>query len=423
MSKTSWAWRTVLAGATALTCLGAARATEPARETSYAVPGGIVVKPASSQERPEDRGLYAHTNILLFFKDAKREPGMMPSPGRETPASLACVYGFVTPTAGCNPTTATTVATGGSKIVAIVDAFDYPTAMNDLSVYSAQFGLPAPSASNFEVVYAGGKQPPQDSTGGWEEEEALDIEMAHAMAPAAKVILVEAQSNSTKDLLAAEKVAAGLTAAAGGGEVSNSWGQAEFTGEKKYEKSFVAANTVFFASTGDSAGTIFPSVLQNVVGAGGTSINRNGSHDFLNQTTWTAGGGGSSSGIKIPAYQKPVKTVVGTTRGVPDFSFDANPATGPAIYDTTPYNGAVLNWTSVGGTSVSSPALAASINAAGSFAASTVAELTTVYKDYTNTADWTDITKGSCGNNGGASAQTGYDFCTGVGVPNGYAGK
>jgi hypothetical protein len=186
---------------------------------------------------------------------------------------------------------------------------------------------------------------------------------------------------------------------------------------------FAALNTVFFASTGDSAGTEFPSVLQNVVGAGGTTISRNSKHDFTGQTTWAAGGGGSSSGIKIPTYQKPVAAVVGKKRGVPDISFDADPSSGVAIYDTTPYNGATLNWYSVGGTSVASPALAASVNAAGSFAASTKAELATVYNGYTNTANWTDITVGSCGNNGGTSAMAGYDFCTGIGVPNGYGGK
>jgi len=424
MSKISWAWRAGLAGATALTCLGAAAAAEAPHETSYAVAGGIVVKPASSQARPEDRGLYAHTNIQLFFKDGVRAPSSTPPVGKETPASLACVYGFVAPTAGCSPTVVTTLPTGGSKAVYLVDAYDDPTAANDLGVYSAQFGLPAITGSNFQVVYAGGSKPPQDSTGGWELEESLDIEMAHAMAPNATVVLVEAQSNSTKDLLAAEKVAATMAAAGGGGEISNSWGESEFTGEGKYEKDFVSANTVFFASTGDSAGTIFPSVLQNVVGAGGTSINRNFStHDFVSQTTWTSGGGGSSSGIKIPKYQKPVKAVVGTMRGVPDFSFDANPSTGVVIYDTTPYNGTVENWTVVGGTSVASPALAASVNAAGSFAASTKAELTLVYKGYTNASNWTDITSGNCGNNGGATALVGYDFCTGIGVPNGYGGK
>jgi subtilase family serine protease len=307
----------------------------------------------------------------------------------------------------------------------VVDAYDYPTATNDLSVFSNQFGLPAVNANNFEVVYATGTKPGQDSSGGWELEEGLDIEMAHALAPGAKVILMEAASDSNSDLLYADTVAAALAASAGGGEVSNSWGEGEFNGETSYESTFTGSNVVFFASTGDSPGVEFPSVLQNVVGAGGTSINRNGGN-FVSQSTWPDGGGGTSKYVTIPSYQSAVakiKKVVGKYRGVPDFSFDANPNTGVVMYDTTPYEGQVLDWLVVGGTSVASPSLAATVNSAGSFAASTVAELTTVYNGYANTANWTDIVLGTCGNNGGTKAKKGYDFCTGIGVPNGYGGK
>jgi hypothetical protein len=125
--------------------------------------------------------------------------------------------------------------------------------------------------------------------------------------------------------------------------------------------------------------------------------NRN---NYTDPTAWSDGGGGKSSQITIPSYQsaeKKVKKVVGKTRGVPDFTWDANPNSGVAIYDSTPYEGETLDWLTVGGTSVSSPSLAATINAAGSFAASTVAELTSVYAGYTNTANWTDVTSGSCG--------------------------
>jgi subtilase family serine protease len=414
------------AGMTALSTTALLAAAPGAHETMYSTNGGIVVVPASSQALPGDAGVRAHTNIRLFFPHGVRGRATAPAVGYETPASLACVYAFVTPVKGCNPTSVTTLATGGSKLVLIVDAYDDPTAASDLTVYSKQFGLPAVTSANFEVVYAAGTKPPVDSTGGWEFEESLDVQMAHALAPNAKVVLVEAASSSTSDLLAAVTVAANMAVAAGGGEVSNSWGEGEFSGEDSYESTFAAANTVFFASTGDSHGTLFPSVLQNVIGAGGTSINRNPSHVFTDQTSWVDGGGGISSQIAIPSYQaaeKKVAKVVGKKRGVPDFSFDANPNTGVVIYDTTPYEGETLDWAVVGGTSVASPALAASINAAGSFAASTVAELTTIYGDYTTKADWTDITSGNCSNKGNIQAKKGYDLCTGIGVPNGYAGK
>src|SRR6185369_14750530 len=198
-----------------------------------------------------------------------------PAPGfvAETPASLGCVYFLAsTRVAGCNPTTASLNPSGGSRVIAIVDAFDDPHAATDLAIFSSQFGLPA---ANFTKVFAGGVKPPQDPTGGWELEASLDIEWAHAMAPSARIILVEAASNSLSNLLAAETVAANLVAAAGGGEVSNSWGGGEFSSEASLDNRFVKSGVVFFASTGDSPGTEWPGVSPNVVAAGGTTISRN----------------------------------------------------------------------------------------------------------------------------------------------------
>ena len=379
--------------------------------------------PESSAHSDADLGVRAHTNIQLFFPKGIRAQASEPSGKYETPASLACIYGLTPLVTGCNPGTLTTVATGGSKAIGIVDAYDYPTATSDLSVFSTQFGLPPITGSNFQIVFGSGKKPKQDSTGGWELEEALDIEMAHALAPNAKIFLVEAKSASFKDLLAAEAVAASMVAAAGGGEVSNSWSGGEFAGEKKFEKSFQVPGVVYLASAGDSSGIGVPAALNDVIAVGGTSINRDSKFNFTTQSTWTSSGGGSSAYIVTPKFQKPVAKLVGAFRGTPDISLVANPSTGVWEYDTTAYHGKVYDWLVIGGTSVSSPALSGILNNAGSFAASTAAELTTVYKGFTNTANWTDITLGTCGNNGGASAVAGWDFCTGVGVPQGLAGK
>ena len=190
-----------------------------------------VVVPPSSVADPADAGKRAHTNYryLALPLDAAPpalygvNPTVPPGPGNfETPASLACIYGLVAKTLACNPRKVTANVVGGSKAIAIVDAFDNPTVLADLKFYAAQFGLPAITSSNFQVVFANGTRPPRDD--GWGLEIALDVEMAHALAPKAKMILVEAASNSFADLLFAEKKAAALVAAAGGGEVSNSWG-------------------------------------------------------------------------------------------------------------------------------------------------------------------------------------------------------
>ncbi len=412
-------------GMTALSAWGgAAWAAAQPDEKIISVPTGTIVIPSSSIPRAEDMGIRAHTNIERFVPTGMRQPASIPSGKYETPASLACVYGLTTFVTGCNPETLKTVATTGSKVVVIVDAFDYPTAMNDLSTYSAQFGLPPITADNFQVVYASGKQPAQDTTGGWEVEEALDIEMAHAMAPNAKIVLVEAVSNSFAHLFGAEVVAGKIAAAAGGGEVSNSWSGGEKPTERKIGAAdFHANNVVYLASAGDSHGIGIPAALKDVIAVGGTSILRDGSGNFLSQKAWIDTGGGSTEYIMRPGFQKPVAAIVGTFRGTPDISLVADPQTGVWLYDTTPVNGRVLDWAVYGGTSVSSPALAGILNSAGSFAKSTDAELKTVYGGFTNQANWTDITTGTCGNNGGSSAVAGWDFCTGVGVPQGLAGK
>ncbi len=385
---------------------------------------GTIIVPASSVVRPEDLGVRAHTNIRIFIPDGHADAkNSAPSGKYETPASLACLYGVTKFVKGCNPETLTTVATGGSKAIALVDAFDYPTAANDLAAFSAQFGLPPINNSNFQVVYASGKKPKQDKSGGWELEEGLDIEMAHALAPNAVIYLVEAVSNSSKNLLAAEAVAASLVAAAGGGEVSNSWAGGEYAHEKASEKDFAVNSVVYFASAGDSPGVGWPSVLDNVVAVGGTDVNRKANGDFISQTAWSDTGGGSSEYLKRPHYQDKIKNIVGSVRGVPDIALVADPETGVWMYDTTPYNGEVLDWLVVGGTSVASPASAALVNNAAHFFGSGTLELDQIYAAKAKAKAFTDIVSGDCGSGGKYKAVKGWDFCTGVGTSLGTADK
>lgn len=381
--------------------------------------GGKVFTPDSSIERPSDFGKRAHTNIHVFLPTKpmrNAQPLGPPFSGFafETPASLACVYHLATVVAGCNPNTVTKNPTGGAKMIAIVDAFDAPNAASDLAAFSTQFGL---AAANFQTVYASGSRPPYDA--GWELEESLDVQWAHAMAPNAKIVLVEAASNSFANLMVAESVASKMVNAAGGGEVSNSWGGSEFSGETALDSHFVKANVVFFASSGDSPGTIWPGTSPNVVSAGGTTVRRNPfTALFLSEYPWDSAGGGVSSVEARPSYQSGISTIVGNARGVPDLSFDSNPITGVWVLDTDSGG-----WFIVGGTSVASPSLAGIVNSAGSFETSTNAELTTIYGNLGVTTVFHDITTGYCGPYAGYSGVTGWDFCTGVGVDKGKLGK
>jgi kumamolisin len=391
---------------------------------------GTLVTPASTVPQAGAAGITAHTNVHIFVPTGMTAiPSAGPAVGPpvpgyffETPESIACVYNLVVAAAGCNPNTVSAVPTGGSKVVAIVDAFNAPNALADLTTFSKQFGLPAPTAATFEVVYAlaNGTQtttaPPYNQ--GWEVEESLDIEWAHAMAPNAKIILVEAASNSIADLMGAEDLASKLVAAAGGGEVSNSWGSGEFTTEASLDTHFSTQHVVYFASTGDSPGTSWPSVSVNVVAIGGTSISRNPqTGTFVGEAAWWDAGGGPSAYIPRPPWQNAVSGIINwvsgnigaNIRGVPDVSAVANPRTGVWVYDKN-----AGGWIVVGGTSVASPVIGAITNNAGHFRLTTAAELTEVY---TNHAMFRDITQGVCGPYTGYWAMTGWDLCTGVGSP------
>jgi len=419
-----------------------------AQEPSLAHKGRVVI-PDSAIERPEDVGVRAHTPYQIFvladrekfgaqpngyaLPEAVAAPNTPPFPGYgfETPASIACLYHLVTPVTGCNPNSFKTNPTGGSKAIGIVDAFDYPTAMADLNAFSKQFGLPAVTSTTFKVIFAGGTggcagtDPGNDP--GWEGEQALDIEWAHAMAPKAKIFLVEAASSSFADLLVAEDCASKQVAAAGGGEISNSWGGSEFSTETTLDSHFKTSKIVYFASTGDSAGTEWPSVSTSVVAVGGTTTSRVNSGttfgNFIGEAAWEDGGGGLSTYEPRPSYQSSLPKA--THRLVPDVSSDANPNTGVWVYDNNPTNGCC--WYVFGGTSVASPSWAGIVNAAGHFAASSTAELTTIYAAYASAtnypADYNDITYGLCGFYDGNIAVSKWDPCTGIGSPKGYVGK
>jgi len=389
------------------------------------VTGGRIVVPESSVERPVDRGIRAHTNVELFYPTDGLPMTAPNTPGGyfETPASLACVYKQVAVVTGCSPTVVTAVSNHGSRAIAIVDAYDNPNAASDLAAYSAEFGLPTPTKAKFEVVYAtpGGSTrtstpPPQDPTGGWELEESLDVAMAHAMAPRAKIYLVEANSSGSGDMLPAVILASNLVAAAGGGEVTMSWGFGDFAGEDGFDGYFQTANVVYFSSAGDSAGLNYPSTSPYVVSAGGTTIDRNPTTGaFVAESAWPNTGGGATPNEPRPSYQDDIEGLVGANRGTPDMAFVADGRTGVWIYDTFPVNGTAGTWYIASGTSVASPGLAGLVNAADSFAVSTNAELTTVYADLGVNRDFHDITNGDCGPYAGYLALKGWDFCTGVG--------
>ncbi len=365
-----------------------------------------VFVPDSSIERPGDIGLRSHTNHLIMIYRA----GGLGVGGGMSPAQLRAIYGLP--------------STGGHDVIAIVDAFDFPAAQADFNVFSSHYGLPTETSTNrlsatnkvFQVVYQGGRKPQANT--GWSQEEALDIEWAHAMAPNAKIVLVEAQSNSFTNLYASVDQAAAI---AGVTQVSMSWGGSEFSGESIYDSHFNIGSTqkpgpVFFASSGDTGGkTIYPSTSQYVVAAGGTSVATNSSGAFVSESGWSGGGGGNSPYEIKPSWQSGIG---GSGRSVPDIASDANPNTGVSVYG--PVNNARSGWLIFGGTSVSAPCLAGMVNLSGKAYNNTTALLQTIYANYHASASsyFRDITSG----NNGFPCLPGWDFVTGVGSPLGTAG-
>jgi len=375
--------------------------------------GNDVLVPDSSKENPGDVRIRAHTNHVVKVRGAAKITG----PTGETPQSIRPVYKLL--------------STGGAGVIAIVDAFDYATAASDFDVFSRQFGLPLSSdrvcnGANpcFQKVYASGTKPKANC--GWAQEAALDIQWAHAMAPSAQIVLVEAASNSFSDLFYAVDVATSIVqggANNGGiaaGQVSMSWGGSEFSSEINEDSHFTGNGVVYFAASGDTGGkTIYPGTSPNVVSAGGTTINRNSSGKFLSETAWSGSGGGPSKYEPRPPYQDAIVGIVGSKRGTPDYSFDANPSSGASVYDSTACQG-MSGWMVFGGTSVSSPSLAGIVNLANHLYSSTDSELSTIYSYLGDTTAFRDIISGTAGS---YSAKGGWDFVTGVGSNQGLVGK
>jgi len=412
-----------------LVALGAVLLAQPGPAQSPAANRSrTVVIPASSHSLAGDVGKAAHTNVRFIAGAAVSPNEAPPAPGYgyETPQSLACIYRVVPSIPGCNPNETTNTPSGGSQAIAIVDAYDDPTATFDLTAFSAQFGLPL-KAGQFQVVYASGTEPALDPTGGWEVEESLDIEYAHAMAPNAKIYLVEANTNYNSDLYpavleASNLVVCGQTAACpahskGKGEVSMSWGGEEFADEVELDAFFTTPGVVYFASAGDDPGVIYPCASPNVVCAGGTSTARNEyTGNLIGEITWQDEGGGISLYEPEPSYQAALRRQLQGYRGVPDLSSDSNLNTGLWILDTNAVPGP--GWYIAGGTSAASPTLAGIVNSAGRFASSSASELTNLY-GAGGYGQVNDITYGACGYYSGTFASLGWDQCTGLGSPRG----
>src|SRR3954469_13780286 len=262
------------------------------------------------------------------------------------------------------------ITTNGTTTIAIVDAYGYPNAEADLAVYRAQYGLPACTTANgcFKKVNQNGVQGSYPATDtGWSQEQALDIDMASAMCPGCKIVLVQATTASFANLAQAVRTAAGI---AGVTAISNSYGGSE-TSSATYEPSYNQPGKAVTVSSGDSGyGVEFPATSPHVIAVGGTHLVRAANARGWAETAWSSGGSGCSAVYAKPAFQT---DALCTKRMEADVSAVGDPNTGVAVYGPTTRRAS--GWLVFGGTSVSAPLIAGIYGVTGHGAANGAAAL------------------------------------------------
>ncbi len=296
---------------------------------------------------------------------------------------------------------------GGAGTIAIIGAYDDASIERDLAVFSKQFGLPACTSGNgcFEKHKMSSKM---SGSGGWAMEVSLDVEWAHAIAPQAKILLVEATNPSGANLLKAVDYAASRKGVV---SVSMSWGGAEFPEETSLDPHFKSVSgAVFFASSGDDGtGASWPAASPEVIGVGGTHVSLASGGSFLSETAWSGSGGGISAYEQEPSFQSDYSIPkAGGMRAIPDVSYDADPSSGFPVYR-------LGTWKKVGGTSAGSPqwaaiaALGGGVTIARLYADKSSGSVASYFRDITSGAN------GACGYL--CTARKHYDYVTGLGSP------
>lgn len=366
-----------------------------------------------------------------------------------TPAQIRAAYGLpALPPAGVTPTAEQAAQMGAGQTIYILAAQGNPQVAAELAAFNKKFGLPAcatraiavqaalplPAAVASEgcTLSVVNTTPAGAMTGtaaayesGWATEIALDVQWAHATAPLARLVLVQAPDPSINSLVAALK----LVNRMGPGVVSMSLGTREGSWTAQMDSAFTGSGMSYLAATGDwGTGVYWPSVSAQVVAVGGTTLTWGGSGS-RSEVAWSGTGGGISQYVATPSYQKTPVPGLGTVarRSVGDVAFNADPASGQYVAVMTPGSTAV-NWISVGGTSLSTPQWAGLVAVAnalrarsgkavlGSPHALLYSSIGSVPGTYAGA--FADIQRGSNGSCTTCSAKLGYDTPTGLGTPN-----
>jgi subtilase family serine protease len=367
-------------------------------------------------------------------------------PNCQTPESMRDAYGLTPLIQKGN--------TGQGQTIVDIVSFGSPTLQKDIDAFDRQFGLPAITIQQIspihEPVYT-----VKDDIAGWAGETTLDVEIMHALAPGAKIVVLTSPVDETEGTVGLpefrqllqytidHKLGKIVSMSFGASEATlkDAAGQAEV---RKWDTLLKQATTqdgiTFLASSGDNgasdytdlAGTklapertsSFPNDDPWVTSVGGTSLHR--ASTSFSETGWNDSGGGLSKFYAEPSYQQDlsssVQALMQKQRGLPDVAGNADPETGLAMYESG-------SWTQAGGTSASAPMWAAVIAIADQMAGHPLGFINpTLYKIGASARYQQDFHDITIGNNSteteqnvavtGYDAQSGWDAITGLGSPN-----
>lgn len=305
-------------------------------------------------------------------------------------------------------------SSGTSQTIAVVDAYDDPSAESDLQVYRTKFGLPPCTTANgcfAKRDQRGETGPFPQVDNGWAVEVSVDLDAASATCPQCHLLLIEADDNSAQSLAQG----ASASAALGASVVTNSYGSDEFAGQGQLDALYQAPGVLEVAASGDAGyGAQYPAALGSVVAVGGTTLTRAapGPYPAFQESAWSGSGSGCSAYEAKPSWQVDAgcsRRTIADVSAAADPGTGANP-TGAAVYDTTGEPG----WLVIGGTSLAAPLIAG--------LAANTAHGADPGRLYAHAQQFHDITTG---NNGTCSptylcvAGPGYDGPTGLGTPAG----
>ena len=321
-------------------------------------------------------------------------------------------------------------STGGKGTIAIIAAFNHPNIASDLVTFDKTFGLTSCTIANKCLEIHPMNTAAKDDN-GWSMETALDTEWSHSIAPKAKILVIEAASDSGTNLLKAVDYARSRSDVVA---VSMSWGGGEFANETALDSHFSVGSSdssvAFFASSGDDGtGASWPAASPLVIAVGGTSLSLASNGSLISEKAWEGSGGGVSAFETEPTYQNNYSIPrSGDKRAIPDVAFAADPNHGFSVYhapDSTlsktsaKSTSTTKNWYVVGGTSAGAPQWAAIADLA--YAAKDPITPAKLYADKaasTYSKFFRDITSGT---NGicwfFCTARKHYDYVTGLGSP------